>query len=151
MASLAAGIYRVSGHWGFAACAVGRVWALCLVLCGPKLFTYVPHVRGFCLGEDNCVPSMVRSKTRLEPDFTVMPRRTSKRRTVSKTSTKTQTLSSSPARLDEILPKRCHFKDMPNEIMGIIFGLLNLHDLGSVLCVSKWINVIPFSIGLDQY
>jgi hypothetical protein len=42
-------------------------------------------------------------------------------------------------------PARCYVKDMPNEIMGLIFGCLNLYDLANMLCVSKWVNVKSLS------
>src|SRR5277367_185727 len=41
----------------------------------------------------------------------------------------------------EKYPVRCFIKNMPNEIMGLIFGCLNLSDLANMLCVSKWVNV----------
>jgi hypothetical protein len=45
-------------------------------------------------------------------------------------------------------PARCYIKDMPNEIMGLIFGCLNLYDLANMLGVSKWVNV-PITLSLD--
>ena len=84
---------------------------------------------------------------RLEkPRIPIMPRKPSKRRTISKTSTKAQTLNYDRVTPEEVPAKRCYLKNMPNEIMGIIFGLLDLHDLGSMLCVSKWINVYFFML-----
>lgn len=38
---------------------------------------------------------------------------------------------------------QCYIKNMPNEIMGLIFGCLNLNDLANMLCISKWVTVHP--------
>lgn len=45
------------------------------------------------------------------------------------------------ANSQERAPKKRCLEDTPNEIMEMIFGQLNLHDLGSMLSVSKWVNV----------
>lgn len=37
--------------------------------------------------------------------------------------------------------QQCYFKLLPNEIVVMIIGCLNLFDLVNMLCVSKWINV----------
>jgi hypothetical protein len=43
-------------------------------------------------------------------------------------------------------PTKCYLQNMPNEVMGIIFGDMELQDLGRMLSTSKWIIVCPYLI-----
>jgi hypothetical protein len=58
----------------------------------------------------------------------------------------TQTEYTGPRRRSESArPKKCYFQQLPNEVLVMIIGCLNLFDLVNMLCVSKWINVYLFS------